>query len=39
MALIPNIVAFFRFMAEVFSEARAAQLESRRRYPGLNSVE
>jgi hypothetical protein len=36
MALIPNILKALRFAAEVITEARAAYLASRRRYPGLS---
>lgn len=39
MALIPNILAFFRFMADVIVEARAARLAGQRRYPGLSASE
>lgn len=36
MVLIPNIVKFFRLMAEVIVEARQARLDMMRRYPGIS---
>lgn len=36
MVLVPNILKFFRLMAEVFVEARQARLDMLRRYPGIS---
>lgn len=37
MVLVPNLLKAIRFMAEVISEARAARLAHRTRYPGLSA--
>lgn len=36
MALIPNILKAIRLATEVITEARAAYIASRRRYPGIS---
>ncbi len=36
MALIPNVLKVIRVAAEVITEARAAYIASRRRYPGIS---
>lgn len=35
MVIIPNVVKFFRVIADVIVEARQARLAMMKRYPGL----